>query len=162
MSTPRLQVTLSAEEDRTLFELRRAETIPQRTKDRATALRLNHRGWTTEQIAEYLDWRVATVRQTIHRWRDQGLGGLWDSPREGRPRRWEEADMAYVETTIEESTTTVNSGQVVNKLEQERKVTLSRRHLRRVLKKRAVAGNGHGTATRVSKPQSSEAPRKQS
>ena len=156
MSTPRLQVTLSSEEDRTLFELRRADTIPQRTKDRATALRLNHRGWTTEQIAEYLGWQVATVRQTIHRWRDQGLGGLWDSPREGRPRRWEEEDMAYVETTIEESPTTVNSRQLVNQLDQEREVTLSRRHLRRVLKKRAIAGNAHGTATKASKTRSSE------
>ncbi len=161
MSTPRLQVTLSSEEDRTLFELRRAETVPQRTKDRATALRLNHRGWTTEQIAEYLGWQVATARQTIHRWRDQGLGGLWDSPREGRPRRWEEDDMAYVETTIKESTTTVNSRQLVNQLEQEREVTLSRRHLRRVLKKRAIGGNAHGTATRASKTRLSEPPSKQ-
>lgn len=161
MSTPRLQVTLKSEEDRTLFELRRAETIPQRTKDRATALRLNHRGWTTEQIAEYLGWQVATVRQTIHRWQDQGLGGLWDSPREGRPRRWEEADMTYVETTIEESPTTVNSRQLVTQLKQERKVTLSRRHLRRVLKKRAIAGNAPGTATRGNKTRSSEPPSKQ-
>ncbi len=162
MSTPRLQVTLNSEEDRTLFELRRADTVPQRTKDRATALRLNHRGWTTEQIAEYLGCQVATVRQTIHRWRDQGLGGLWDSPREGRPRRWEEADMAYVETTIENSTTTVNSRQLVNQLEQEREVTLSRRHLRRVLKKRAIAGNAHDTATRGSKTRSCEPLSKQS
>ena len=161
MSTPRLQVTLSSEEDRTLFELRRAATIPQRTKDRATALRLNHRGWTTEQIAEYLGWQVATVRQTIHRWRDQGLGGLWDSPREGRPCRWEEDDMAYVETTIEASTTTVNSRQLVTQLEQDREVTLSRRHLRRVLKKRAIDGNAHDTATKASKTRSSEPPSKQ-
>lgn len=161
MSTPRLQVTLSSEEDRTLFELRRADTIPQRTKDRATALRLNHRGWTTEQIAEYLGWQVATVRQTIHRWRDQGLGGLWDRPREGRPRRWEEADMAYVETTIEASPTTVNSRQLVTQLEQEREVRLSRRHLRRVLKKRAIAGNAPGTATSASKTRSFEPSSKQ-
>ena len=161
MSTPRLQVTLSSDEDRTLFELRRADTVPQRTKDRATALRLNHRGWTTEEIGEYLDWQVATVRQTIHRWRDQGLGGLWDSPRAGRPRRWEEEDMAYVEATIEESTTAVNSRQLVTQLEQEREVTLSRRHLRRVLKKRAIAGNVHGTATRASKTLLFEPPSKQ-
>lgn len=161
MSTPRLQVTLSSEADRTLFELSRAETVPQRTKDRATALRLNHRGWTTEQIAEYLGWQVATVRQTIHRWREQGLGGVWDSPREGRPRGWEEADIAYVESSIEASTTTVNSRQLVNQLEQEREVTLSRRHLRRVLKKRAIGGNAPGTATRGSKTRSSERPSKQ-
>ncbi|NEP76378.1 helix-turn-helix domain-containing protein [Okeania sp. SIO2G5] len=148
MSTPRLQVRLSSEEDRTLFELRRAETVPQRTQDRATVLRLNYRGWTTEEIAEYFGWQKATVRQTIHRWQNQGLGGLWDQPREGRPRCWQEEDMAYVETTIQESATTVDSRQLVNQLEQERSVTLSRRHLRRVLKKRAIAGNEHDTAIR--------------
>ena len=162
MSTPRLQVTLSAEEDRTLFELRRADTIPQRTKDRASALRLNHRGWTTEQIAEYLDWQVATVRQTIHRWQDQGLYGLWDSPRSGRPRSWEEADMASVEATIQESSQTVNSRQLVNQLAQERQVKLSRRHLRRVLKKRAIAGSGLDTATKASKTQPFEPRNKRS
>lgn len=161
MSTPRLQVTLSSEADRTLFELRQAETVPQRTQDRATALWLNYRGWTTEQIAEYLGWQVATVRQTIHRWRDHGLGGLWDSPREGRPRRWEDDDIAYVESNLEESTTTVNSRQLVNQLEQECEVRLSRRHLRRVLKKRAIGGNAHGTTTRSSKTWASEQPSKQ-
>lgn len=161
MSTPRLQITLNPEEDRTLFELRRADTVPQRTKDRATGLRLNHRGWTAEQIAEYLDWQVATVRQTIHRWQEQGLGGLWDRPREGRPRCWEEEDMAYVETTLKASATTVDSRQLVSQLEQARSVTLSRRHLRRVLKKRAIAGNAPDTAIRASKTRSSEPPSKQ-
>ena len=160
MSTPRLQVRLSSEEDRTLFELRRAETVPQRTKDRATVVRLNHRGWTTEDIAEYFGWQKATVRQTIHRWQNQGLGGLWDQPREGRPRCWQEEDMAYVESTIEKSATTVDSRHLVNQLEQERSVTLSRRHLRRVLKKRAIAGNGHDTAIRDSKTRWSEPPSK--
>ncbi|MEP0912924.1 helix-turn-helix domain-containing protein [Leptolyngbya sp. GB1-A1] len=76
MTRPRLQVVLTAEEDRTLLELRTASSVPQRTKDRAEVLRLSHRGWTTEQIAEYFDWRVETVRETIYCWRKQGLEGL--------------------------------------------------------------------------------------
>lgn len=74
MTCPRLQVVLNPEEDRTLLELRTASSIPQRIKDRAEVLRLSYRGWTTEKIAEYLGWRVETVRETIYRWRDQVLG----------------------------------------------------------------------------------------
>ena len=66
MSTPILRAELSREEDRTLQELRAASSVPQRTKDRAEALRLSHRGWTPHQIAEYLGWQVATaVRRFI-------------------------------------------------------------------------------------------------
>jgi len=84
MSTPPLRVELSSEEDRTLQELRAAPGVPQRTKDRAEALRLSHRGWIPHQIAEYLGWQVATARRAIHRWQQDGLYGLWDSPRSGR------------------------------------------------------------------------------
>lgn len=151
MSRTRLQVTLSPTEDQTLLELRKSPTIPQRTKDRAVALRLNHRGWTTEQIAEYLDWQVASVRRTIHRWHNQGLSGLWDSNRSGRPRKWSEPDMAYLEETIATTEATLNSRQLVDELEQARGVSLSRRHLRRLLKKKGIAGNELDTVISANK-----------
>lgn len=88
MTRPRLPAILTAEEDRTLLELRTASSVPQRTKDRAEVLRLSHQGWTTDKIAEYFGWRVETVRETLYRWRDQGLGGLWDAPRQGRRSKW--------------------------------------------------------------------------
>jgi len=40
----RIRVLLNPEEDRTLFELRTATTVPQRVKDRAEALRLSAHG----------------------------------------------------------------------------------------------------------------------
>lgn len=89
----RLRVFLTREEDRTLFELRTAQGIPQRTKDRAEALRLSAYGWYVEKIATYFNWDIQTVRQTIHRWNTRGLGGLWDAPGRGAKRRWQEADM---------------------------------------------------------------------
>lgn len=146
MTRPRLQAVLTPEEDRTLLELRTATSVPQRTKDRAEVLRLSNRGWTTEKIAEYFDWRVETVRETIYRWRDQGLGGLWDAPRPGRRPRWQEADIAHLEQSLQQEAQTHNSKQLVHQLQQERQVTLSPRQLRRILKKRATAGNGPDTA----------------
>lgn len=41
-----VHIELSAEEDRTLSELRVATTVPQRIRDRAHMLRLNAQGWT--------------------------------------------------------------------------------------------------------------------
>ncbi len=86
----RLRIFLTTAENRTLKELRKAQSVPQRTQDRAQVLLLNARGWKNHQIAEYLDWTERTVRQTIHRWQAQGLVGLFDAARPGRKPRWQE------------------------------------------------------------------------
>ncbi len=51
----RIRIFLTPEENRTLFELRTATTVPQRIKDRAEALRLSAHGWYVEKIAAYLN-----------------------------------------------------------------------------------------------------------
>jgi hypothetical protein len=40
-----LRITLTTEENQTLQELEVASQVPRRTKQRATALRLNAKGW---------------------------------------------------------------------------------------------------------------------
>lgn len=96
----RIRVLLNPEEDRTLFELRTATTVPQRVKDRAEALRLSAHGLYVEKIAAYLNWAPQTVRETIHRWNTKGLGGLWEGPGRGGKPKWQEADMAYLEECL--------------------------------------------------------------
>ncbi|MFB2983461.1 helix-turn-helix domain-containing protein [Microseira sp. BLCC-F43] len=82
----RLRIWLTTEEKQTLEELRRANRVPQRTKERATVLLLNTRGLKNEQIAQGLGWALSTVRHRIHRWQRRGLVGLWDAPgRGGKP-----------------------------------------------------------------------------
>jgi DNA-binding NarL/FixJ family response regulator len=71
-----LRITLTTEENKTLQELEVASQVPRRTKKRATALRLNAKGWKVKAIANYLEWAESTVRQTIHRWNQNGLVGL--------------------------------------------------------------------------------------
>ncbi len=134
----RLRIFLSSEEDRTLFELRTARTVPQRVKDRAAVIRLNAQGWYIEKIAVHFKWNVRTVRETLHRWRDQGLGGLWDAPRQGGQRRWRNEDIEYLEASLRNDQRAYNSKQLAQKLADERQITLSADHLRRVLKKRGV------------------------
>ena len=132
----RLRVFLNAEENRTLFELRTATTVPQRVKDRAEVIRLSHQGMYVEKIASFFNWNVRTIRETLHRWQQQGLGGLWDPPRPGPQKRWQSSDIEYLESCLRQEQRTYNSQQLAKKLENDRKVNLSADHLRRVLKKR--------------------------
>jgi len=132
----RIRVLLNPEEDRTLFELRTATTVPQRVKDRAEALRFSAHGLYVEKIADYLNWAPQTVRETIHRWNTKGLGGLWEGPGRGGKPKWQEADMAYLEKCLELEPRTYNSHQLAQKLANDRQVTLSPDRIRRVLKKR--------------------------
>jgi hypothetical protein len=115
----RIRVLLNPEEDRTLFELRTATTVPQRVKDRAEALRLRARLY-VEKIADYLNWAPQTVRETIHRWNTK-VWEDWEGPgRGGNP--WQEADMAHLEKCLELEPRTYNSHQLAQKLANDRKL----------------------------------------
>jgi transposase len=133
---PRLLVRLTAEEDRTLFEVRTATHLPQRVRDRAEVIRLSHQGWFVEKIAAFFQWRIQTVRETLHRWNKGGLGGLWDARHPGKQPRWVTADIEYLEECLRQEPLSYNSHQLAQKLLEERQVKLSPGHLREVLKKR--------------------------
>jgi len=136
MSSAPLRVFLSISEEKTLLELSRAIGIPQRTKDRASVLRLSSMGWKVEKIAVYLKWSKQTVRETIHRWRKYGIIGLWDKNRTGRKRKWQEEDLIEVEKKLEIEQQSYTSKKIRNFLLKERKIDLSERQIRRILKKK--------------------------
>ncbi|QKD83728.1 helix-turn-helix domain-containing protein [Thermoleptolyngbya sichuanensis A183] len=91
-------IELSAEEDRTLYELSLADGIARRIKLRVITLRLNASGWTTLQIAQHLHQCEHTVRQTLQRWSKGGLGGLWEAAGRGGKTKWQNTDIEAVET----------------------------------------------------------------
>ena len=146
-----LRIRLTPEEDFTLSELRVATTVVQRTRDRAHMLRLNAQGWTVGAIAEIFGCHEHTVRATIRRWQEQGLGGLWEAPGRGTKRKWVEADMQYLEQCLEQQERTYNSQQLATVLEQERAVSLSADRIRRILQKRGFDGNERGTVIEQNK-----------
>jgi len=137
-----LRVVLSDESDCTLTELRVASTVPQHIKDRAHMVRLNAQGWNVPAIAEIFECQPQTVRVTLRRWEQGGLGGLWDAPGRGAKPKWNEADLVYLEACLECDPRTYNSAQLAAKLEQERQVKLSADRIRRILQKRGSAGSG--------------------
>lgn len=74
-----LRIILTPEEDYTLSELRQAPSVPKRTRDRAHILRLNAQGWNAPAIANIFECHQHTVRATLRRWEERGLGGLWEA-----------------------------------------------------------------------------------
>ena len=145
-----MHIVLTEEEDRTLSELRVALTVPQRTRDRAHILRLNAQGWTVPAIAKIFECHEHTVRGTIRRWETDGLSGLWEATGRGAKRKWQEADLQYLEQCLEQEPRTYNSAQVAQKLVQERQVHLSAERLRHILQKRALNGNAPAKVTESS------------
>ena len=136
MSSPPLRVFLTKNQEKTLFELSRADYVPQRTKSRASALRLSSMGWKVEKIAIYLKCSKQAVRETIQRGQNLGLVGLWDAQKSGRKRKWMPEDLAKIESKLDEDQRTYNSYQLCQLLKTEQEISLSERHLRRLLKKK--------------------------
>lgn len=146
-----VKVNLSLAEDKGLLEISQSNETPKRTKQRAEALRLSNHGWKVAEIAEYFAWHPQTVREVIQRWRERGVEGLYDMPKSGRPRQWQEADLKYIEECLEQDQRVYNSKQLAEKLWEERKVNLSSDRLRKLLKKKAGYGNAPAYHTKTNR-----------
>jgi transposase len=131
-----LRIILTEEEERTLRELRQAQTVPYRTCDRAHMLCLNAQGLNVPAIAEIFQCQQQTVRVTLRRWENDGLGGLWEAPGRGAKPRWQPSDLDYLMACLDDEPRTYNSAQLAQKLKRERLVDLSSDRLRRLLKKK--------------------------
>lgn len=108
------------------------------------------------KIASHLKWNVDTVREAIHRWNKQGLGGLWDAPHAGGQRRWQVADIEHLEQVLRDEPRTYNSQQLARKLAEDRQVNLSADRVRRILKKRGSDGSEPDRVITPNKIQSNE------
>ncbi|OLT59411.1 helix-turn-helix domain-containing protein [Moorena bouillonii] len=132
-----LKIILTNEENQTLKELEVAECVPRRTKQRATALRLNAAGWKVKAIANYLGWAQSTVRKTIHRWNQNGLAGLWEAQGRGRKPSWNNEDWEALAKWLKEPRS-ISSRQLSQRLARDRQVFLGPEQVRRILKKKVA------------------------
>ena len=87
-----------------------------------------------KQIAEYLNWAEQTVRDAIRCWQQQGIEGLADDARSGRPRRWTEQDWEKVEQWLGEPRR-YSAEQIRHKLATDCQLDLGAEQVRRILKK---------------------------
>ncbi|WP_293063576.1 MULTISPECIES: IS630 family transposase [unclassified Moorena] len=132
----RLKIRLSELDIQELLELKHDSNCPKRTRKRVEVICLNAKGWTVNQISEWIDWSPNTVRKTIHRWIIQGKEGLWDNPRSGRKKTWKESDIEYLEELCNHGERTYNSKQLSVLIKKERQVELSPEIIRKILKKK--------------------------
>ena len=133
-----LRIKLNLQEEKTLTELRRATSVPNRTRERAHMLKLNAQGKNVPEIAQIFNCHEHTVRATIRRWETKGLVGLWSAPGRGAKPKWKAEDLEYIETCLNEEERTYNSVQLARKLQHERGVDLSSDRLRRILTKKNI------------------------
>lgn len=84
-------ITLSEVEEHRLRELHKAHG-QHRVRMRAQALLMSHKGFQIDQISDCFDVDRDTVSSWFNRWESQGLKGLSDQPRSGRPPSLEQAD----------------------------------------------------------------------
>jgi len=157
----RLKIRITELECQNLLELRHNPKLPERTRKRAEVLCLNAKGWTVNQIADWINWAANTVRKTIHSWVIKRDKGLWDAPRTGRRSTWQEADIKYLEDCCEREERTYNSKQLSHLLKKERSLELSPERIRNILKKRAENGKEQKQLREFTHTPSKKKPRKQ-
>jgi transposase len=80
---------LTEEEDRMIERLVHARNTPVGKLKRAQIIRLASQGMATPEIAKQLEVSERMVRNRLHRFNEQGLQGLEEAPRSGRPMTYE-------------------------------------------------------------------------
>jgi len=131
-----LKITLTPEQSETLRELRVANSVNHRVRDRAHMLLLNADDWNVASIADIFKCHEHTVRTALKRWQKEGLYGLWEKGGRGQKPTWQPADLDYLEDCLEAEERTYNSRQLAAKLATERDVHLSPDRIRKLLKKK--------------------------
>ena len=112
---------------------------------RAQAVELSSRGYRRTALADLLKVHCETVSGWLDRWDTQGLRGLYDQPRGGRPPRFTPAEAEQVRLEVEQSPRQLR--QVQARLQDRLGKTASRQTLRRTLKK-SMAGVGSAAGGR--------------
>ena len=113
-------------------------------------MRLNANGSTVPRIATYLQQSQQTVRQTLQRWQNQGLAGLWEAAVQGKKRCWKQAVIKAVEGWLEEERS-YTPRQLSEKLALDRGVEIEAKWLQRLLKKRGGYGSDFKLSSQTKK-----------
>lgn len=94
--------TLTADEQKELSRLIRRDRDA-RIVRRAQMIRLSADGMTPPQIAALWDVNDQTVRRAIQRFEAEGIAGLYDKPRKGRPSKKTDRYVALLKDAVQNS-----------------------------------------------------------
>lgn len=127
---------LEEEEIETLRELRDSQQPPSERK-RAEGILLSDKGYTLEQIAFIMDVNAQTVSLWIDAWEQEGIVGLLDRARPGRPKKLTpEQEQEVIEAVKEEPRSLKN---IAARLGKKFGIELSVNLLRRIVKKAGLS-----------------------
>ena len=126
-----------AEEDTLKAALHYGPSV--RFRQRARAIYWSHQGYRLGEIADLLEVHYTSVSGWLDRWETQGLRGLYDEPRSGRPPIYSEAEAQRLQELIEQEPRHVRQAQA--QLVRETGKSASRDTLKRLLKKSGCGGN---------------------
>jgi transposase len=90
---------LQDDEAATIDRLRRARTEPAQAVLRAQIIWHSHQGQSVEAIAKTLGVSTGMVRKWVRRFNAQGLAGLQDAPKSGRPPTYTPEQVSTVVAT---------------------------------------------------------------
>lgn len=96
----RLNFTLNEEQLGELEQAINSSPYPE-VRQRAIAMRLLHLGQSPEQVAQAVLVTSNTIYAWHKRWREQGLAGLRDGQRSGRPLKADEAYLRELERVLD-------------------------------------------------------------
>jgi transposase len=94
---------LTVEERTTLEKLKRSQTTESRLVERAKMVLWSREGVSGRQIAERLGREPDTVYRQLDRFDEEGLSGLKDRPRPGRPHEYDERERGQIIATARTS-----------------------------------------------------------
>lgn len=103
-----------------------------RCRQRAQAIFLSVRGFTIEALWSILDVRRDAISGWIDRWEEEGLLGLYDRPRAGRPRIYTEVEVNLLKTLVDEEPRQIKTARI--QLADMTQKTASTSTLKRLLK----------------------------
>ena len=125
-------VSLSPEQFSKVDTVMRSKDCNKRTFKRLQSIKLNATGYSIRQISELLEVHYKSAYNWITRYEKEGVEGLKDKPKSGRPPILTEKDKQRVEEFIQE--TPQQPKVVLARVEIELGKSISRDTLRRVLK----------------------------
>ncbi len=102
------------------------------TRLRAHSVLLSNDGWTVREIAKILEVNRQSVASGLHAWESQGLCGLIEAPRSGRPKRLDEAEIKLVLELVKEEPRTLKKA--LSLLEEKTGKKISIKTLKRLCK----------------------------
>lgn len=108
-----------------------------RCRHRAQAILLSVRGFTIEQLWSILDVRRDAISGWIDRWEREGLRGLYDRSRTGRPTIYTAEEVNLLKTLVDEEPRQIKTAQ--SKLADMTQKVASTSTLKRLLKKISIS-----------------------